>query len=66
MKLEFTKQEVARFKELCYFSDEELKILDLRLENNHTIEGIAQLMNLSTATVNRRIKSIKKKILKVL
>lgn len=66
MKLDFTKKEVTRFKELCYFSDEELKILDLRLENNLTIQGIASKLNMSEATVNRRIKSIKKKILKTL
>lgn len=65
MKLDFTKDEVEYFKSKCYFSDEELKILELRLENNLTIQGIALKMNLSERTVNRRIKSIKKKIKRV-
>lgn len=65
MKLEFTKAEVDHFKEVCYFSEEEEKILELRLRNK-TITEIALKLTLSEPTVNRRIKSIKKKILKSL
>ena len=65
MKLEFTKKEVDYFKENCYFTDEEEKILELRLRGN-TIISIAFMLHLSGKTVQRRIKSIKKKILKVI
>lgn len=65
MKLEFTKKEVDYFKENCYFTDEEEKILELRLRGN-TIISIAFMLHLSDKTVQRRIKSIKKKILKVI
>lgn len=65
MKLEFTKKEVDYFKENCYFTDEEEKILELRLRGN-TIISIAFMLHLSDETVQRRIKSIKKKILKVI
>lgn len=65
MKLEFTKKEVDYFKENCYFTDEEEKILELRLRGN-TIISIAFMLHLSDKTVQRIIKSIKKKILKVI
>ena len=65
MKLEFIKKEVDYFKENCYFTDEEEKILELRLRGN-TIISIAFMLHLSDKTVQRRIKSIKKKILKVI
>lgn len=65
MKLEFTKKEVDYFKENCYFTDEEEQILELRLRGN-TIISIAFMLHLSDKTVQRRIKSIKKKILKVI
>lgn len=65
MKLEFTKKEVDYFKENCYFTDEEEKILELRLRGN-TIISIAFMLHLSDKTVQGRIKSIKKKILKVI
>lgn len=65
IKLEFTKAEVNYFKEVCYFSEEEEMILDLRLKRKSICE-ISMILNLSEATVNRRIKSIKKKILKSL
>lgn len=65
MKLEFTKAEVDHFKEVCYFSEDEEKILELRLRDK-TITEISLTLDMSEATVNRRIKSIKKKILKSL
>lgn len=65
IKLEFTKREVDHFKKVCYFSEEEEMILDLRLRRKSICE-ISLALSISEATVNRRIKSIKKKILKSL
>lgn len=63
MKLEFSKPEVEHFKEVCYFTEQEEKILDLRLKGM-SITEISLIIPTSESTVNRRIKSIKKKIYK--
>lgn len=63
MKLDFTKKEVNYFKDNCYFSDDEEQILELRLRNKSIVE-IMDIMKMNESTVNRRIKSIKKKIMK--
>lgn len=65
IKLEFSKPEVDHFKEVCNFTIQEETILDLRLKGFSIIE-ISLLIPTSESTVNRRIKSIKKKIYKVL
>lgn len=66
MVFNYTKDEVKYIKDKCYFSKEEEQILDLRLENNLTIEGIAFKMKMSTSSVNRRIRKIKDKIDKIM
>lgn len=65
MKLEFSKPEVDHFKEVCNFTIQEEKILDLRLKGL-SITEISIAIPTSESTVNRRIKSIKRKIYKVL
>lgn len=65
LKTEFTKIECDKFRELCNFTDEELKVFNLRVRDKSVVE-IAENLNISTTTVNRRIKNIKKKILKVI
>lgn len=64
-KFEFTKQEVSHFKEVCYFSPEEERVLELKLRD-YSICEIAMELKLSESTVNRRWKSVKKKIMKSL
>lgn len=65
LKNEFTKPECDRFRELCNFTEEERKVFDLRVTGQSIIE-ISMRLCMSEATVNRRIKAIKKKIYRVL
>ena len=66
--LDFTKPELEYIKENANFTIEELTIFEM-LTGKHgreTIVYIADKMNLSTATVSRRIKKIKSKIKKLI
>lgn len=65
IKTEFTEPECERFRRECNFSDEERAIFDLRVKACSIIE-IQHALNMSEATVNRRIRNIKRKIYKVL
>lgn len=65
IKNEFTKPECERFRRECNFTNEELAVFDLRVKASSIIE-IQHALNMSESTVNRRIKSIKKKIYKVM
>jgi len=65
MRFEFTKKEYEYFVNNCFFSEEEEQILYLRLKGNGIVK-ISLELNMSESTVSRRIKSIKKKILKVI
>ena len=62
-KFDFDKREYEHFVEYCNFNDDELLVLHLR-NKGKSISYIAQEINLSETTVNRLIKSIKKKLLK--
>lgn len=65
MKLAFTKQEIADIKLKIYLSEDEEKILDMRLLN-YSITKMAIEMNMSERTINRNIKKIKDKIRRVI
>lgn len=65
IKTEFTESECERFRRECNFSDEERAVFDLRVKARSIIE-IQEALNMSEATVNRRIRNIKRKIYKVL
>jgi DNA-binding NarL/FixJ family response regulator len=65
LKNEFTEPECQRFRELCNFTPDELAVFNLRVRAKSVIE-IAEKLHLSEATVNRRLKGIKTKIIKVL
>jgi DNA-binding NarL/FixJ family response regulator len=65
LKTEFTAIECAYFRENCNFTPDELEVFNLRVRAMSVIE-IAEKLRLSEATVNRRIKGIKRKIIKVL
>lgn len=65
IKTEFTRPECDRFRQECNFTAEELAVFNLRVQDA-TIIQIQDKLNMSEATVNRRIKSIKNKIHKVL
>lgn len=70
LKTEFTELECERFRQVCNFTDDELAVFDLRVKNNSIVEIQQKLLKenkpMSESTVNRRIRSIKQKIHKVL
>ena len=65
IKAEFTVPECDFFRQQCNFTDEERQIFDLRVRG-HLLVEIQQKLHISEATLNRRIKSIKCKIYKVI
>ncbi len=64
-KLNFSKNEIADIKSKIYLSEDEEKILDMRLLN-YFITKMAIEMNMSERTINRNIKNIKDKIRRVI
>lgn len=65
IKTEFTEPECDRFRRECNFTDEEMAVFNLRVKANSIIE-IQHALNMSEATINRRLRNIKRKIYKVL
>lgn len=68
MKYDFTKFELDYINENANFNDTQQEIFN-RLTDKRGRQSIVQIsmeMNLSTATVSRIIKQVKKKILKIL
>ena len=66
MKLtEFTRPEVEYLRQECNFTDAERAVFDLRVTARSVIQ-IADMLHMSEATVYRRLRNIKRKILKVL
>lgn len=65
LRIEFTEPECEKFRTLCNFTKDELNIFDLRV-SDHSIVEISQMLHISESNVNRKIKNIKNKILKVL
>lgn len=62
---EFTKEE---FEDICnkaMLNEELIKIFELKIKN-YSIVQISTKLNLSESTINRRIKELKKKIMKVI
>ena len=70
IKTDFTQPECEFFRQQCNFTDEERAIFDLRVKDIGIIaiqERMKELgMPMSESTINRRIKSIKRKIYKVI
>lgn len=64
-KLRYTTKEVENIKSLIYFTEDELKIFEMWLREKSIIEMSLEL-NLSTATISRRKKSILSKIKRVI
>lgn len=62
---EFTEPECEWFRNVCNFTPDELAVFNLRVKDNSRIQ-IAMQLKMSESTVDRRIRSIKKKIHKVL
>lgn len=64
-KLDFNKSEYEFFMENCNFTERQKEILDLR-RKGFSILSISCKIFVSERTVNREIKKIKNKILKVI
>lgn len=62
---DFLESEYEMFYNNCNFTDRQVEILNLRRKGKSIIE-ISLTTNISEATVNRELKKIKKKILRVI
>lgn len=65
IKTEFTRLECERFRRDCNFTPDELAVFNMRVQACSNVE-IAQALNMSESTVTRRLKSVKKKIMKII
>lgn len=65
IKTEFTEPECKYFRRMCNFTAEERAVFDLRVRGCSIVE-IGVTLCMSESTVSRRVRSIKRKILKVL
>lgn len=65
IKFDFTKEEYEILKEKMMLNDELSKIFEMRIKGYSIIEMCFEL-NMSEATVNRRINKIRKKLEKVI
>lgn len=64
-KFDFSSAEYKHFLDVCPFTDDELKIIDMRRHNKSNVE-ISMALNIAERTVSKYIKSIVKKISKEL
>lgn len=64
-KLEFTKSEVEEIKSKIYLSELQERIFEYRLKE-YSITKMAMLENVSESTINRELKKVKRKIMKVI
>ena len=65
LKLDFTKQEVENIKSKIYLTELQERIFEYRLKE-FSITKMAMLEHLSESTINREIKKIKRKIMKII
>ena len=65
MSFDFTKEEYEQLKEQLMLDEELSKILEMKIKN-YSITKMSLELNMSVSSVNRRIKKLKKKIMKLL
>lgn len=65
VKFDFTLNEYKYFCEQCMFSDEQKKILEMKIKGKSNVQ-ISMELPMSPATLDRNIRKIKRRILKVL
>lgn len=65
LKLNFTKAELQELKEKIFLSDIQEHIIEYRLKEYSRVK-MAELENCSVQTIDREIRKIAKKILKVM
>lgn len=64
-RFDFSSSEYERFLDRCPFTDNEINVLNMRRRGKSVVEMCIAL-NVSEATLWRRIRSIQKKIMKEL
>lgn len=62
---DFTKPELDYFRENCNFVNDEIQVFEMR-SKGHTMEEIAETLNISIDKAYKISRKIKKKILKVI
>lgn len=62
---ELTKEEYESISEKAMLNDELKQILEMKIKN-YSITKMAIEMNMSESSINRRIKQLKKKIMKII
>lgn len=62
---EFTKEQFEDISKKAMLNDELKEIFEMKIKN-YSIAQISIKLNMSESTVNRRIKVLKKKIMKVI
>lgn len=62
---EFTQEEFENISKKAMLNDELKTIFEMKIKN-YSIVQMAMKLNMSESTVNRRIKQLKKKIMKVI
>lgn len=62
---DFTKPELDYFRENCNFVNDEIQMFELR-SKGHTMEEIAEMINISIDKAYKISRKVKKKILKVI
>lgn len=65
LKFDFTREELETIKSKVFLNELQERILEYRLKE-YTITKMSLLENCSESTINREIKKIKKKIMKIL
>ena len=65
LKLEFTRQEANDIKSKIYLSEMQERIFEYRLKE-YSITKMAMLENVSESTINRELKKVKRKVMKVI
>lgn len=65
LRLEFSRKEVEDILSKIYLNDFQKRVFEYRLLE-YSITKMAMLENCSESTINREIKKIKKKIMKVI
>lgn len=65
MNFDFTKEEFESISKRAMLNDELIKIFEMKIKG-YSITKMSMELNMSERTVNRRIKELKKKIIRVL
>jgi DNA-binding Lrp family transcriptional regulator len=65
MNFDFTKEEFENICKRAMLNDELIKIFEMKIKG-YSITKMSMELNMSERTVNRRIKELKKKIIRVL